>query len=406
MRLISDADTRRAPGAAGWSGNSLGVYNVCVGMSAANPYVVSVCLELSNLHTGTRSDGAGASKRAKTEGPRVLERDAEVSTVAVEGLGTPTGLFVCGDGTIVACAGHCVRTFKPGGPGIGLKASILAGLDMANAFRDAVGDEARFGDLQGITGDENHNFLVIDSGKGAVRRVYENGSVQTLAAGRKDSVDETGNAARFVSLNGVATTLTGAYLITDFGNHAVLFCTSDGAVRRLAGDGSQGFVDGNGTRARFDGPAGLARDRDGSFLVADWGNNAIRRVAINGTVSTVAGNGEPGYADGKGGAARFRGPCAVVVDESGAILVADSGNNCIRMIRGRDVTTLAGGPEEGEVDGDGESARFNSPYRLALDERGCLLVAETRAVDKLRKVCFSATTRARFRMDMQGSRAF
>ena len=375
-------------------------------MSEDNPYLVSVCRDLSNLHTGTRSDGAGPSKRAKTDGPRVVERGADVSTVAVEGLGTPTGLFVCGDGTIVACAGKCIRKFKPGETGIRTKAQILAGLDEANEFRDAVGEVARFGDLQGITEDKNGNLLVLDSGNKAVRRVYKDGTVQTLAGGwTKGLVDGDREQARFRRLTGVAMTLGGDYVLTDFSHHAVRVFTSGGAVCTLAGNGCRGFVDGKDIEAQFDGPVGLALDRDGSLLVADWGNNAIRRVTMDGTVSTVAGNGDPGYADGEVGAARFRGPCAVVVDRNGAIFVADSGNNCIRMIQKRRVTTLAGGPEEGEVNGDGEKARFNRPYRLALDKHGCLLVAEVHAVDKLRKVSVSVTPPApQFRMNPHGRR--
>lgn len=376
-------------------------------MSEDNPYMVSVCRDLSNLHTGTRSDGQGPPKRAKTDGPREVERGADVSTVDVKGLGTPTGLFVCGDGTIVACAGKCIRTFESEKPGIPPRAQILAGLDQANGFRDAVGEEARFGDLQGITEDKYGNLLVLDSGNKAVRRVYKDGTVQTLTGGRtKGLVDGDREQARFRSLTGVAMTLGGDYVMTDFGNHAVWVFTSGGAMCKLAGNGFKGFVDGNGKQAQFDGPVGLALDRDGSVLVADWGNNAIRRVAIDGTVSTVAGNKDPGYADGEGASARFRGPCAVVVDGNGAILVADSGNNCIRMIKGRHVTTLAGGPEEGEVNGDGEKARFNRPYRLALDKHGCLLVAEVNAVDKLRKVSVSVMPPApQFRINPHGSRA-
>ena len=40
------------------------------------------------------------------------------------------------------------------------------------------------------------------------------------------------------------------------------------------------------------------------------------------------------------------------------------------------VTTLAGGSEAGTADGAGAGARFVNPWRLALDERGRLLVVE------------------------------
>ncbi len=97
---------------------------------------------------------------------------------------------------------------------------------------------------------------------------------------------------------------------------------------------------------------------------------------MDGAVSTVAGNGEAGYADGEGAAARFNSPQDVVVDKVGKIVVTDFNNGRLRKIVGRQVTTLAGGSEAGTADGAGAGARFQEPFALALDERGCLLVAE------------------------------
>ena len=168
-------------------------------------------------------------------------------------------------------------------------------------------------------------------------------------------------------------------VVADTHNHAIRVFTPGGAVRTLAGNGEAGFADGQGAAARFNRPRGLARDKDGSILVADTDNNAVRRV--EGAVSTVAGNGEAGYADGEGAAARVKCPTAVVVDKEGTILVTDSGNKRLRKIVGRQVTTLAGG-SEGTADG----ARFEKPYALALDERGRLLVAEADRADTLRVV--------------------
>ena len=102
--------------------------------------------------------------------------------------------------------------------------------------------------------------------------------------------------------------------------------TPGGAVRTLAGNGEAGFADGQGAAARFNFPTALARDKDGSILVADGGNSAVRRVTMEGAVSTVAGNGEAGYADGEGAAARFKCPMDVAVDKQGTILVALRGS--------------------------------------------------------------------------------
>jgi len=102
----------------------------------------------------------------------------------------------------------------------------------------------------------------------------------------------------------------------------------------------------------------------------------------DGRVSTVAGSreGRAGFADGEGTAARFNGPIGVAVDGNNTILVADKSNNRVRKIAGEgaQVTTLAGSSEAGTADGEGISARFSCPWALALDERGRLLVGESR----------------------------
>jgi hypothetical protein len=221
----------------------------------------------------------------------------------------------------------------------------------------------------------------------ALRRVSKAGAVSTLAGGGgKGFADGQGAVARFNEPASVMVTANGDYVMTNCCNHAVRVVTPGGAVRTLAGNGEPGFVDGQGAAARFNHPSGLALDVDGSILVVDFGNHAVRRVTMAGTVSTVAGNGQQGYADGEGAAAHFNRPSAVVVDKEGTIVVADTFNDRLRRMTGRHVTTLAGGSEASTSDGAGAGARFKSPLRLALDERGCLLVSELRRVNTLRVV--------------------
>ena len=57
-------------------------------------------------------------------------------------------------------------------------------------------------------------------------------------------------------------------------------------VRTLGGNGKAGFADGTGADARFNEPRGLALDPAGNLLVADFGNDAIRLVTMAGAVST------------------------------------------------------------------------------------------------------------------------
>ncbi len=61
------------------------------------------------------------------------------------------------------------------------------------------------------------------------------------------------------------------------------------------GCGQAGYQDGPGKTAQRCHPCGLALYDDGTMLVADSGNNRIRMVDVSGAVSTLAGQGSPGY---------------------------------------------------------------------------------------------------------------
>ena len=141
-----------------------------------------------------------------------------------------------------------------------------------------------------------------------------------------------------------------------------------------------GHEDGEGTAARFWGPQGIAVDCDGNLLVADTYNHAVRRVTRAGVVTTFAGSlAEAGFADGIGAAARFSEPWGIAVDVRGRIFVADSMNNCLRLVSpDAAVATVAGNGREraGFANGEGTDARFHEPCGLALDRHGDVLIAD------------------------------
>ena len=331
--------------------------------------------------------GAPAAKRA-----RAPALDAAVSTLAMPGLGAPNGMFVLEDGTrLVSTKEHTLQLLAPSG-----HFAALAGRRGKSGKQDGPGANARFNLPTGITVDPAGQTVVADFNNHALRLVSKAGAVSTLAGGGAAGfVDGQGAAARFYEPDSVVVLPdSGEFVVSDQLNHALRVVTPGGAVRRLAGSGQPGFADGQGAAARFNHPAGLALDADGkSVLVADFGNHAVRRVTMAGAVSTVAGNGQKGFADGEGAAARFHYPRDVVADKEGTIVVADMDNHRLRKIRGGQVTTLAGGSEAGAADGAGAGARFTKPWRLALDERGRLLVSEVGRADTLRVV--EAGTRRR-----------
>jgi sugar lactone lactonase YvrE len=260
--------------------------------------------------------------------------------------------------------------------------STLAGAAGYSGSTDGTGTAARFSSPYGITTDGTYLY-VADSGNNTIRKiVISSGAVSTLAgtAGSSGSTDGTGTAARFSSPYGITT--DGTYLyVADSGNNTIRKVSiSSRAVTTLAGTaGSSGSTDGTGTAARFYDPYGITTD-DTYLYVADSGNNTIRKVSISsGAVTTLAGTaGSSGSTDGTGTAARFYDPYGITTDDT-YLYVADSGNNTIRKvsISSGAVTTLAGtAGSSGSTDGTGTAARFNNPCGITTDGEK-LLVADS-----------------------------
>jgi sugar lactone lactonase YvrE len=188
-----------------------------------------------------------------------------------------------------------------------------------------------------------------------------------------------GSSASFNSPWGLAIDASGNIYVSDFENEEIRKITQAGLVTTLAGSwGQAGSLEGTGSAALFAGPLGVAIDTSGNVYVADTGNNEIRKITPAGVVSTFAGSTSSGSVDGTGGAASFSHPSGVTVDASGAIFVADRGNNEIRKITPTGtVSTLAGSAAvAGSVNGIGSSASFAGPAGLAVDANDNIYVAE------------------------------
>lgn len=148
---------------------------------------------------------------------------------------------------------------------------------------------------------------------------------------------------------------------------------------------TQGFRNAVGTDAQFNSPNGIAIDSAGNLYIADSGNNCIRKVTPAGLVSTLAG-GVQGNLEGTGTSAEFNSPYGLAVGPDGTVYVADTYNNCIRKIAPNGVTgTLAGSGTAGYKDGTSSVAEFNLPFSLTLDSNGNLYVADA-GNNRIRKV--------------------
>lgn len=186
-------------------------------------------------------------------------------------------------------------------------------------------------------------------------------SFATLAgtAGSQGYVDAEGSAARFNGPFGIAADTDGNVYVSDTGIHLVRKIDPTGNVSTFA---MLGF------------PEGLAVDRDGVIYVADDGCNKIYRITRDGMMSVLAGSGVAGSADGMGTAAQFNAPLGVAVDGGGNVYVADANNHTIRQISPAGYVStlagLAGSTGFGFVDGTGSAARFVFTQAVATDSGG------------------------------------
>jgi len=292
---------------------------------------------------------------------------------------SPLGVAVDGAGNVyVADAGN--RTIrKVTSDGV---VTTLAGWPGSSGTNDGVGSGARFNYPQGVAVDSMGNVYVADFFNHTIRKVTSEGVVTTLAGlgGVSGTANGTGSMARFKYPFAVALDSGGNVIVADAENHTIRKVTSGGVVTTLAGlAGAQGTNNGTGSAARFKQPSGVAVDGAGNVFVGDYGNHTVRKVTSDGVVTTLAGSGgNPGSADGTGSAARFNLPNMVAVDSTGNVFVADTGNHTIRKVTSDDVVTTIGGTAglDGGADGVGHSARFSSPYGVALDSAGCVYVAD------------------------------
>lgn len=149
-------------------------------------------------------------------------------------------------------------------------------------------------------------------------------------------------------------------------------------------------------------PEGLALAPNGDLYVADTAAQRIRRVTANGTVTTLAGSGAldasrlwvpGGYANGPAVSARFNQPSAVALSPAGGVVVADTGNQCLRVVRDGRVADFAGVcGHAGTLDGTSATAQFEAPIAIEYDSHGTLYVADYGAGVRIIKPDGTVTT--------------
>lgn len=193
---------------------------------------------------------------------------------------------------------------------------------------------------------------------------------------------------------GLACTDGGRLVVSDTRHHRLLVGGVVGdtfVVNLVIGAGRPGMLDGPGSIACFDQPAGLALMPDGRLLVADRGNHALRSVDLaTSVVTTIAGTGRRGAAESAGAAVaeadplkqELRSPSDLLALPDGSVLVAMAGAHQIwRLDRTRTrFAPLAGLGSERIQDGELSEACFAQPSALAFEPRShAVYIADAQA---------------------------
>jgi hypothetical protein len=394
-----------------------------------NPLVVSTVAGLANfgsadgidsaakflLPSGVAVDGAGNVYVADTDNCtiRKISTNGVVTTIAGQAgiSGTNNG-----PATTVALFAY------PYGVAIDSSTNIYVADTGNNLIREitngsvtniGVGASPAFSYPYGVATDSAGNVYVADTGNSAIRKITNSGGVGTIGGGAAfydplavatDSATNVYVADTFNSLirvippaGPVRTIATNAYpygiavdgatniYVAEHYTQIIRVITSGGGGYTLAGVTNE-FGDGDGLyrspEATFKNPWGVAVDSATNVYVGDSGNGNIRKITSpSDELWTWAGPDES-YGvntDGPEGQPRFNQPNGVAVDGASNLYVADSLNNCIRMVTpAGTITTLAGSINgySGITDGTNYDAGFNNPSGLCIDAATNIYVAD------------------------------
>ncbi len=261
---------------------------------------------------------------------------------------------------------------------------------------------------RGAALDAAGNLYIADTGNNRVVEENATTGAQTVFAGTGTAgYSGDGGLAASAALSGptaVAVSYSGMVYIADTGNNVVrvvdpisgdistyaggatTVCSIATLVLDAQGDGCPA------TQATLKAPAGLATDILGNLYIADTGDNLIRRVdAGSGTINleagliagaTVCSASSDSYGDGCAPSqASFNSPAGLAAGGDGDLLVADSGDNKIRMISaGANLVTSVAGNGQSVFTGDGgaaTSASLNAPEDVKVDAAGDVYIADT-----------------------------
>jgi sugar lactone lactonase YvrE len=255
---------------------------------------------------------------------------------AQAGFNTPSGIVIDTSGNIFVAdtSNNRIRKIDTD-----RKVTTLAGSGRAG-FKDGSGSEAEFDGPVGIALDKRGDVIVADTYNDRIRRITAAGIVTTIAsAGVPGFNDGDVLTAQFNTPSGVVVDDAGNIFVADTANSAVRKITPQGEVSTVIRNRQESA----GTSVSLRHPVGIAITHDGFLFVSH--ESGVLKITPDGVASEYAGS-EVGFADGLGSHARFNGPAGIAIDREGNLFVADTHNYLVREISAetKSVEAPAGDP--------------------------------------------------------------
>jgi uncharacterized repeat protein (TIGR02543 family) len=256
---------------------------------------------------------------------------------------------------------------------------------------------ARLDAPRGLFMDSAGNIYFADFQNQAVRKVTPEGALVTLAGNATNIDTGDGALATAAQLSGPVDVAfangSGNLYILEQSGARIRVILPNGNINTYAGTGTPGVPSsptGTALSQPVNSPQGMTIDSSGALYIADTGNNLIRKITTDGNIATVAGTTGSGYT-GDGGpalSATLRNPTGVAVDTFGNIFIADTRNNVVREVGADGIISTVAGTGSPGYNGDGSPAtsfQLNQPSAVAIGPSCSVLVADV-ANQRIRQV--------------------
>ena len=238
---------------------------------------------------GTVTTFAGNDKSLQKDGTGSAASFREPQNIAID---NSQNLYVTDEGFDVAKkkSFHVIRKITP-------KAEVTT-------LKNVEGTIIQINYAGGIACDDKGNIIVCDQDSRCIKKISPDGFISTVA-GKCDlqkwnPVFKEGsvNSATLVEPMGIVLNKNGEIFFSDLRMHRIIKIANsrvmtiagnseiDLSHSNIGGYAEEGYADGKAKLALFDGPQGLAFDKEDNLYIVDTNNSCIRKLSPNGMVTT------------------------------------------------------------------------------------------------------------------------